>query len=419
MVSDLPGVSVVMPLLNQAGFLEESVRSVMEQALPRLELVVMDGGSTDGSLSVLSRLAQRYPDRIRWYSAADDGPAQAINRAVQLARHEVLGWLPADDLYAPGAVLRAAEALRDQPLWQIVYGEGQHVDLAGRPLGRYPTLGPQTPLAAFADGCFVCQPTLFMRRAVWLHAGGLDETLRASFDFELWLRLFAAHAGRIGFIQAVQAHSRLHEGGITARQRERVALEGLRVLRRHFGVSAPHWLLTHFNECLAIHPFEAVEIDLVAHLRSVVDKAADDLSDADRTLLLQWIDGHRALHCGGPHWHVDAYPDGWLPCEVELRLREVPVDTEAVRLDLEHRHPEGRPLRIEAWGPGGTRCVHEQQGNGCFSLDLPVPAGLPRQRCVWRLRSEGFVPADLEPGNHDRRQLGAFLHGLRLVHPQS
>lgn len=419
MDQDLPGVSVVMPLLNQAAFLEESVRTVVEQPLERLELVVMDGGSTDGGLSVLSRLADRYPGRIRWFSAPDGGPAEAINRAVRMARHELLGWLPADDLYTPGAVLRAAQAFRDHPLWQIVYGEGEHVDLVGRSLGRYPTLGPDTPITAFADGCFVCQPTLFMRRAVWLNAGGLDESLRASFDFELWLRLFRAHAGSIGFVGAVQALSRLHEGGITARQRERVALEGLRVLRRHLGVSAPHWLLTHFNECLAIHPFEPQALDLVAHLKGLVAKAAGDLEPAHRADLEAWIDGHQALQCGSPEWQADAHLDGWLPAQAEVRLRHLPPGATAVRLQVEHRHPAGLPLRLTVSGPGGLRRAHEWAGEGALELNLPLPSGLDRQRCVWRLDCEGFVPAELDAANTDRRRLGVLLRGLRVVHPPS
>ena len=417
MTNQLPGISVVMPLLNQAEFLEESVRSVVQQPLDNLELVVMDGGSEDGGLGRLARLAEEFPGRIRWFSAPDNGPAQAINRAVNLARHELLGWLPADDLYTPGAVRRAVEALSDNPLWQMVYGHADHVDVAGRPLGRYPSLQPDAPIESFAEGCFVCQPTLFMRRATWLQAGGLDESLRASFDFDLWLRLFRKHAGRIGFISETQALSRLHQGGITARYRERVALEGLRVLSTHLGHAPMEWMLTHFEECLAAHPFEAAERDLVEHLYALEAKTERWLTETQRARLRDWIASHRAVQCGSRYWHANAYADGWLPNVAEVRLRAAPIDGSDVVLQLEHRHPLGLPLRLTVTGPGGLAWELVVPINGPFDLTLRVPSGLANQRCVWRLSCDGFAPADCEPGSQDVRRLGVLLHGLKQASP--
>jgi glycosyltransferase involved in cell wall biosynthesis len=412
----LPGISIVMPLLNQRAFLEESVRSVFEQPLERIELVVMDGGSSDGSLPLLAELAGRYDGRLRWFSAPDSGPAQALNRAVSLARHELLGWLPADDLYTSGAVRRAVEALAEQPQWQLVYGEGEHVDVAGRSLGRYPTLPPDTPLAAFADGCFVCQPTLFMRRAVWLEAGGVDESLRASFDFELWLRLFRRYAGRIGFIDQVQAQSRLHAGGITLRERQRVALEGLQVLHRHLGRAPAHWLLTLFEERLHQHPFEAELSDLREQLPRLVEQASGWLDDEARTTLGAWLDGHAGLRFGGPHWAIEVDADGWVRPSARVALRDPPGACKGLRLRGRNAHPRGELLHIELLAPHGASSSLEVPGGACFEMHLPLQTHFESERAVWLLRSgPGFVPLALEPGSDDARELAFLLEGLDFL----
>lgn len=236
-----------MPSLNQAEFLPQAIESVLGQGYADIELIVSDGGSTDGTLDILASFAARDP-RLRWRSERDSGPAEALNRAIARVRGTLIGWLNADDLYARGAIERAVEALADRPRSIMVYGHGEHVDKAGELIARYPTLRPEGPIERFADGCFICQPTVFFRRTLPLLLGPLDETLTASFDFDYWLRAFQAFPGRIAFIDAVQARSRLHPGGITARQRRAVAIEGIRIIAKAFGTAPVHWLTTYMEE---------------------------------------------------------------------------------------------------------------------------------------------------------------------------
>jgi glycosyltransferase involved in cell wall biosynthesis len=245
-----PLVSVVMPSLNQAAFICAAIDSVLGQNYGQTELIVVDGGSTDGTQALLAA-RQAQDGRLRWQSVPDTGPAQAINAAIKLARGTVVGWLNSDDLYTPGAIQRAIAALQANPKWLMAYGHGMHVDGLGRPLHPYPTLPPATPVSQFAEGCFICQPTVFARRTFWQLLGPLDETLKAAFDFDYWLRAFATLPGRMGFVDAVQAYSRLHAGCITVRMRRTVALEGMQVLARHLGQAPKEWLLTYFNELLA------------------------------------------------------------------------------------------------------------------------------------------------------------------------
>ncbi len=411
----LPGVSIVMPLLNQREFLASAVESVMSQELDALELIVMDGGSTDGSQALLAELENRYAGRLRWQSQADNGPAQALNRAVRLAQYELLGWLAADDLFAPGALRRAAEALAEHPEWQLVYGEGTHVDRWGKSLGRYPTTKPPVSTEDFARGSPVCQPTLVMRRAVWLAAGGVDETLRASFDYELWLRLFSKLHGQIGFLDTVQACSRLHDDGITQRQRERVAFEGLQILQRHLGQAPAHWVLTHFEERLAGHFRGDEPVDLKAELEAMAERARPYLPEEERAKIRAWLDQDQRLATGSALWHSSVLPDGWMEPAAELHVRAAPQGAVALRISGAHAQPGGGALRLQVIAPDGKIIWHRKKKNGGFELRLPLPRKMPPGRKVWRFKCEGFVPADVDPGNSDQRRVGWLLKKIEWV----
>ena len=270
-----PLVSVVMPSFNQAQFIDASIASVLNQSYPRLELIVADGGSTDGTQATLARW-QAADARVRWVSEPDQGPADAVNKALALARGTYVGWLNSDDLYTAGALTRALEKLTDATGYMMVYGRAEHVDADGRFLHAYPDLPPEAGLARFADGCFICQPTVFFRRSMWLLLGKLDRSLETAFDFDYWLRAFRAFPGRIGFVDAVQAQSRLHEACITRKMRRSVALEGARLLHQHLGRAPQHWILTHMDEARTSGTPE-----LAAYLQALVEDARPYFAAAD------------------------------------------------------------------------------------------------------------------------------------------
>jgi hypothetical protein len=422
-----PALSIVMPTRNQAGFLGAAVDSVMQQAqgaAADLELVIVDGASTDGTPALLPALAARHPGRIRWISEPDDGPADAVNKAVALASAPLVGWLNSDDAYTPGAAARAVQALTAHPDWVMVYGEGDHVDLQGARLGRYPTLAPGMPLARWADGCPICQPTAFFRRDAFVALGGLDTSLRTAFDFEFWLRLFKKHPGQVGFIPETQALSRLHDEGITLRMRERVAMEALQVIHRHIGPAPVHWLVTHVGEALAACPFEASVADVRAHLHALADQAAPWLAPEGPAQLKRQMATHRAWLLARPDFVADVMPDGWAPPELNIRIRQPARPYRRLRLWGQHAAPQAGPLRLTAhWsvdgqavGAGAAAWQGGSSRPGPFDISLPLPPTPAGAALRLQLQSGTvYVPAQAEPGSNDTRRLAFQLAAAELT----
>ncbi len=409
-------VSVVMPSLNQATFIERSIRSVLTQSGPLLELIVMDGGSTDGTQAILSRLAREADGRLHWYSEADHGPAHAVNKAMAMVRGNIIGWLNADDIYMPGAVGRAVQALETQPEWMMVYGHGQHIDECDRVIGDYPTRRPDTPLQAFADGCFICQPTVFLRRKVLNEYGELDESLKAAFDLEWWLRIFSRHPASIGFIDEPQAGSRLHSACITVKQRETAIREGMQVLAQYLGTCPLHWFKTYANEVLADYPHGQQINDIKVHLKKFAHRISSHLSDPDKQELSNLLETDARIKLATPDAYLDIYSDGWLPARTTLRVRSRKRHWRCVELQGRHISKTNRPLHLSVSSPEGKSYVHKIDKKGPFSLqiELPIPA---RHPAFWTfaIEAEGsFIPRDHEAGSEDDRELACQIDAIRL-----
>jgi glycosyltransferase involved in cell wall biosynthesis len=159
-MNERPLVSIVTPSLNQGRFIAEAIQSVLSQDYANLEYIVVDGGSSDETLSIL----RSFGERLRWISEKDEGQAQAVNKGWRMARGEILGWLNADDLLAADAVTRAVNALEAERDLAGVYGDCVYVNEAGDVLGNYPSGDfDYEKLAVFAED-FIPQPGAFLRR---------------------------------------------------------------------------------------------------------------------------------------------------------------------------------------------------------------------------------------------------------------
>jgi glycosyltransferase involved in cell wall biosynthesis len=185
-----PLVSVVVPSYQQGRFLEQALVSVLEQKYEPLEVIVVDGGSTDQSVTVIGR----HEDELEWWTSEPDrGQAHALNKGFARARGDVLGWLASDDALEPGAIARVVDELERQPDALLVYGEALFVDEGGAELFALEPRAFDVEAMVRACANYVVQPGSLFRRRAWELAGPLNEDGHYLFDFE-----FALDVGRRG-----------------------------------------------------------------------------------------------------------------------------------------------------------------------------------------------------------------------------
>jgi glycosyltransferase involved in cell wall biosynthesis len=227
---DHPLVSIVTPSFNQARYLETTIRSVLEQDYPSIEYLIIDGGSTDGSVDVI----QRYADKLAWWiSEKDQGQTDALNKGFARAKGEILAWLNSDDIYEPGALTAAVEYLTTHPEIGMVYAETNFIDENGRMIGRFPAA--QTDYRRLRQGyVHVPQQATFFRADLWRQVGPLDPNFYFAMDYDLWVRLaklapFAYLSGQ------TWANFRLHTDGKTIAADDRCWPEMLKVHYRDGG----------------------------------------------------------------------------------------------------------------------------------------------------------------------------------------
>ena len=407
----IPKVSIVMPSFNQGQFIEAAVRSILEQKYPPLELIIADGGSTDGTLQCLEGLLGVFGGQLKWVSEQDSGPANAINKALGLAKGDIIGWLNSDDLYAPRAISSAFLYLSTHPDTVMVYGEGEHIDVTGKSLGRYPTLPPSVATPAFQNGCFICQPTVFLRREVFDAVGLLDESLATAFDFELWLRIFKKFPGRIGFLNQVLAYSRIHADCITTRQRRLVATENIKILGKYFGHAKPHWALTYAEELYESYPFGLDSSDLKTQVLSVLNEVEMFLSEHDVTQAKALLARDARFNLALPGLYASVYSDGWAPQCLEIRIYG--AGRKEVLLHCDNRRPDLKPLHIEVSGSWGTRFSMVVEKQGYFEITVTIPDNYAQTNSVITISSaDFFVPKYFDASSSDIRQLAFKLSGI-------
>jgi glycosyltransferase involved in cell wall biosynthesis len=225
-------VLVVTPSLNQGAYIRQAIESVLGQDYPWLTYWVVDGGSSDGTRRTLLEFDGQ--PRFHWISEPDRGPAHAISKGFSRSQADVLAWLSADDLYAPGAVRTALEALRQNPGAVMVSGAVDLIDAQGVPRGSL----AQSELSLYDMlklRRFLPQPGVFFRQQAYQEAGGLDEMLEFAFDLDLFLRL--RRLGQVCYRSSVFAFHRLHARSKTVSQHPLLRHEAAHVARRFIASS--------------------------------------------------------------------------------------------------------------------------------------------------------------------------------------
>jgi len=238
--SDAPLVSIVVPSFNQARFLEATLDSLLSQDYPRLETLVIDGGSTDGSLEVIRRFAPRL---TRWVSEPDAGQADAINKGLRMATGEIVAWLNSDDLLLPGAIAEAVRTLQAHPEAVMVYADGVLIDEQSQLLDWHRYRGYDLLDLLCFD--VLLQPTVFMRRQALETIGLLRQDYHLILDHELWIRLAAL--GPLVHVASFWAAERTHPEAKTMAAAAEFVAEAQRLIEEAKASSA-------LGPVIAAHP---------------------------------------------------------------------------------------------------------------------------------------------------------------------
>jgi glycosyltransferase involved in cell wall biosynthesis len=222
-----PRISVITPSYNQGHFIEETIRSVLEQGYPNLEFSVFDGGSTDRTVEVLKKYSAQLSF---WRSERDGGQAAAINEGFQLATGDILCWLNSDDLHCANTLSTVAGLLvscLDQPV--VVYGGCEMFD----DQTHKKTMRPPTPFSKelLETVDFLDQPSVFWTRKAWEVVGPLDQSLQYGFDWEWFLR--AGNVCRFDATGALLSRYRIHKTHKSRTGGKKRWIELLTVVRRH------------------------------------------------------------------------------------------------------------------------------------------------------------------------------------------
>ena len=235
-MTDSPLVSIVTPSFNQARYIEATIRSVLMQEYPRIEYLVVDGGSSDGTVDIIRKYASRdgFTPSIHWWvSEKDKGQTDAINKGFARATGDILAWINSDDTYEPGAVAAAVQYLVEHPEAGMVYGDCNFIDEDGNVIGKF--AARQTDYKKLRRGyVHIPQQTMFFRANYWQELGPLDPSFYFAMDYDLWVRI-AKHAPIQYLPGQTWANFRIHTSSKTNVNDERGWKEMLRVHYRDHG----------------------------------------------------------------------------------------------------------------------------------------------------------------------------------------
>jgi glycosyltransferase involved in cell wall biosynthesis len=238
---DWPKISVITPSYNQAGFLEQTIRSVLLQRYPKLEYIVIDGQSSDGSVEIIRRYE---PWLSYWVSESDRGQSHAINKGFAKATGDVICWLNSDDYYPPGTLQTVGRLLAGHTGNYAVAGHCLKIYDDGRPPvileGKYES---RRRLFQFWMGYQMHQPAIFWRREVFEKIGELNESLHQIMDFDYWARI-SAHFDFVN-VDRVLACANYHSTAKTGDGYEQYHRDLKKNARRYWGsmLSPEFWRL--------------------------------------------------------------------------------------------------------------------------------------------------------------------------------
>jgi len=179
-----PKISIVTPSFNQGQFLERTIVSVLNQSYPNLEYIIVDGGSTDGSVEIIKKY-EKY--LTYWVSEKDTGQSEALNKGFNRATGELIGWQNSDDIYLPASFYKLAEIFKENPDVDIIFGNRLDVDEQDNVIGES-RFTPFTVVGHWYEGMALSNQSTFWRKTLFLKVGMIDPQFHLAMDYEFFLR---------------------------------------------------------------------------------------------------------------------------------------------------------------------------------------------------------------------------------------
>lgn len=238
-MSTLPKITVITPSYNQAQYLEATIRSVLDQGYPNLEYIIIDGGSTDGSVEIIKRYASQL---AYWISEPDRGQSHAINKGLQRATGEWVGWQNSDDIYYPDSFMLVAKCAARSPSANLIIGDINLINEHGQVIRDVRYVRP-TYLSLLAEGMVLTNQAAFWKRDLHTRLGWLDESLHYGFDYEWFLRILVDTNQSVHIPEIIGA-LRYHTETKTSQFQHKFDEEYLRILG---GRSVPYWTKTAYR----------------------------------------------------------------------------------------------------------------------------------------------------------------------------
>jgi glycosyltransferase involved in cell wall biosynthesis len=200
-----PKISIVTPSYNQGKFIEEAIKSVLEQNYPNFEHIILDNCSTDETIEIL----QKYPHLV-WKSEIDKGQSDALNKGFCLATGDIIGWLNADDRYLPGCFQEIVQCFNNNPESDIVYGDYRWINEQGQILQRRREIEFDWFILKYLHILYIPSTSTFFKQKIFEEKNFLDISLKYAMDYEFFLRL-VRKGYKFTHINAYLADFRWHE----------------------------------------------------------------------------------------------------------------------------------------------------------------------------------------------------------------
>lgn len=380
-MEELPLISVITPSYNQAKYIKETIESVHTQNYPNIEHLVIDGGSTDGTMEILQSYAY-LGHRFRYVSESDRGQSHAINKGLAMAKGEVIGWLNSDDTYLPGALRKAAVAFRKNPQWGIVYGKALYINEASQVI-KACYVEPFKPNRLF-EGCIIAQPAAFLRKEVFTRLGGVEESLQFCMDYDLWIR--ASKECTLGFIDDYLANSRQHDQCKSIVQWADIGLpEVMETCKRHYGAISNEWIIEYLRNHKQRGPL----------------------------WMLRQFKALRIFGSSPLIGSMNRYEDLWVPPSFEISfIANALVPLSHLIIEGGHVLPafvsrQQKQLRFSVFVNGMAHGFYTVD-QGAFTLEIPIFSSISKSGQIELVISDSFVPSELQL-NPDTRALSCLV----------